>query len=59
MPRLQRLRTDRRRTAQADDAIDAEPAKFIERIVEALDETGADGALYAELRFGIGTLLRP
>jgi adenosine deaminase len=59
LPRLQCLRTDRRRTAENVEALDAEPDNFIERVVDALDEAGADGAIYVELRFGASTLRQP
>jgi adenosine deaminase len=59
MPRLQRLRVDRRRTAEDVEALDAEPENFIERVVDVLDEAGGEGAIYVEVRFGISTVLRP
>jgi hypothetical protein len=59
MPRLQRLRVDRRRTAEDVEALDAEPENFIERVVDVLDEAGVERAIYVEVRFGISTLRRP
>ena len=59
MPRLERLRTDRRRTAEEVEALDAQPENLIERVVDALDEAGVDGAIYVEIRFGASTLVQP
>jgi adenosine deaminase len=59
MPRLERLRLDRCQPTETVEAADSEPEIFLERVVDALDEAGAAGAVYVELRFGVSKLLQP
>jgi adenosine deaminase len=59
MARLHCLRSARLRSEAEVEALDANSENFIERIRDALDEAGADGAIYAEVRFGAGTLRQP
>jgi adenosine deaminase len=57
--RLKRLEEDRRASREAVEALDADPATFVARIAELLEEEAADGAILVEVRFGGGTVLRP
>lgn len=58
-PRLQRWGSDRCRSSDVVDALDADPELFLERIVDLLLEGAADGAVLIEARFGRATVLRP
>ena len=59
LPRLQHWWASRRRSVEEIDRLDSEPENFIERVVDALDEAAADGAIYVEIRFGASTFAVP
>src|SRR5712691_10839817 len=59
MSRLNGWHADRCRPEAEVDALDADPRNFIARVADVLDEAGAAGAIYVEVRFGAGTILRP
>jgi hypothetical protein len=59
MSRLNGWHADRCRPVAEVDALDADPHNFIARVADVLDEAGAAGAIYVEVRFGAGTILRP
>lgn len=54
MARLQRLSRIFPAPAEADD-----DEAFVERVVDVLEESAADGACYVEVRFGNESVLRP
>ncbi len=54
MPRLSKLTY-----GQIPEEVEAEPQNFLARVLDVLKEAAENGAIYAEVRFGRETVLRP